>query len=319
MKSIKSLVLGVAAAVLFTACVETTNTNRPANSANLSNANANTNANAAATTAAAPTKDALMTLEKSAWEAWKTKNASFWDPFLTTNFMGHGGGGRLDRAAALKEYAGAECDVKSYQISDDRMVPVGPDTAVVIYKVAVDATCGGQKVPANSWAAGVYVREGNNWKGAFHGETPVRDPNAPPAKPGKPATASNPPAGTTDALTQTLMAIENKAWEAWKSRDAAAVESIMAPNFTSLSGTGPLDRAASVKEWSAAKCEGLSFTLTDPRSVQLNKDTALVMYHGEAKGTCDGKPLGEPSVWAASVDVKDGDTWKNAFYMQGPE
>ena len=62
MKPIKSLVLGAAAALLFTACVETSNTNRPANGTNISNANANTNANTAVTTAAAPTKEALMTL-----------------------------------------------------------------------------------------------------------------------------------------------------------------------------------------------------------------------------------------------------------------
>ena len=104
-----------------------------------------------------------------------------------------------------------------------------------------------------------------------------------------------------------------------RATDAKAVEDVMAPSFMSLSGTGPYDRAESIKEWSVPKCEGLSYTLTDPRSVQLTKDTALVMYHGESKGTCDGKPLGEPSVWAATVDLKDGDTWKNAFYMQGPE
>jgi hypothetical protein len=258
-----------------------------------------------------------MTLENGAWDAWKSKNAAYWDPFLTTNFMGYGNAGRIDRTAAMKEYAGTDCDVKNVQLSDERMMPIGTDAAVLIYKVTVDATCGGKKLPANMWAAGAYVRDGDKWKGAFHAETPVTDPNAPPTTSSLPPITTAPPA-STDQLTQTLMAVETKAWDSWKNRDAKGVEDVMAANFTSLSGSGPKDKAESVKAWSVPKCENLSYTLTDPKPVQLSKDAAMILYRADAKGTCDGKPV-VPTMLVASIDSKEGDTWKNAFYMEVPK
>ena len=55
----------LAAALVFTACTGTLPSN--ANAANT----------AEKTALAAPTKDALVTLEKSAYEAWKSKDAKF--------------------------------------------------------------------------------------------------------------------------------------------------------------------------------------------------------------------------------------------------
>ena len=297
--------------------------NAPANSnAVVTNTNANANANAAKTTAAAPTKDALMAMDKNAYEAWKTRNASFWDPFLAQNFIGYGAAGRMDRAAAMKQYAGTNCDVKSYSMSDDQMTPLGADAAVISYKVAVDGTCDGKKLPPNVWAASVYVRDGDKWKGAFHAETPVTDPNAPAPKSSastatsSPAATGNPAAGS-DSMTEPMMAIEKQGWEAWKNRDANAVQSVMASNFVYFSGTGRKEKAEAIKGWSEPKCEGLAYTFSDPKSVSFTKDAALVTYNAEVKGTCDGKPVA-PHLWVASFDVKEGDAWKNAFYMDSP-
>ena len=39
------------------------------------------------------------------------------------------------------------------------------------------------KGPGHSWAASVYVRDGDQWKAAFHAEAPIVDPKAAPAKP----------------------------------------------------------------------------------------------------------------------------------------
>ena len=72
----------------------------PANNANAANT-------AAKSAPAAPTMDALVTLEKSAYEAWKSKDAKFWDKFLSDKFVGYGSSGKLDKASAKKEYTGA--------------------------------------------------------------------------------------------------------------------------------------------------------------------------------------------------------------------
>ena len=147
-------------------------------------------------------------------------------------------------------------------------------------------------------------------------ENPVVDPKAPPAKPAAaPAkTDEAKPAETKpDALTDALMAIENKAWEAWKTRDKAGIESVMAKDFMYVSGLGRMTKADATKEWGDKKCEGLDFKLTDPMGISLGSDVALVTYKADAKGSCDGKPV-TPAFWVASFDIKEGDAWKNALY-----
>src|ERR1700730_3485567 len=127
-----------AATLIFTACAG----NVPANNAHAANT-------AEKTGPAAPTKDALVTLEKSAYEAWKSKDAKFWDTFLSDKFVGYGSSGKLDKASATKEYTGADCEIKSYALSDEQMKLLGHRAALITYKTTVDGTCGGQKVPAN--------------------------------------------------------------------------------------------------------------------------------------------------------------------------
>jgi len=118
---------------------------------------ANTVDTTAETAPGSPTRVALVTLEKSAYAARKSKDASFWDTFLSDKFVGWGSSGRLDKASATKEYTGADCAIKSYALSDEQMRPLGQGAALITYKITVDGTCGGQAVPPNSWAASVYV------------------------------------------------------------------------------------------------------------------------------------------------------------------
>ena len=72
MKRISILVITLTAAALLAAC------GQPVDNAKPSNATVpNTNANSAKPVAAAPTKDALMTLEKAGWEAWKNRDGKW--------------------------------------------------------------------------------------------------------------------------------------------------------------------------------------------------------------------------------------------------
>ena len=109
-----------AAALVFTACAA----NVPANYANAASA-------AEKTAPAGPTKLALVTLEKSAYEAWKSRDAKFWETFLSDKFVGWGSSGRLDKAAATKDYTGADCEIKSFALSDEHMRPLGKDAALL--------------------------------------------------------------------------------------------------------------------------------------------------------------------------------------------
>jgi len=318
---IRYLVLTAMAAVLFTGCEPAANTNTARN-ANSNAANTNANANANRASAPAPTKDELMALERSAYDAWKNKNAGFWDSFLSANFSGYGQAGRMDKAAAIKQYSGADCDVKSVTITDDQMTQIAPDVAAVSYKVAADATCGGQKLPAEQWAGGFYVRENGQWKGAFHAETPVFDPKAPssPAKPATqpPPTAASPAATGSDATTNAIVAAETKIWEAWKNKDAAAMESALGKDFTFVSGMGRWDRAQTMKMWvTESKCDVKSYSITDPKTTPLANNITLLTFKGAGQGTCDGQPI--QTEWYGVAYMNDAGTWKPVWAISVPQ
>src|SRR5215470_14974033 len=99
-----------------------------------------------ASVATAQTKKvALITLEKSAYEALKSKDAKFWDTFLSDKFVGWGSLGRLNKAFAIKEYTRTDCEIKSYALSDEQMSSLGKHAALVTYKATVDGACDRQK------------------------------------------------------------------------------------------------------------------------------------------------------------------------------
>ncbi|REJ77523.1 MAG: nuclear transport factor 2 family protein [Acidobacteria bacterium] len=310
MTTFKCFVLTVAAAVLFAAC--------PAPDGNTTANTEDTNSDAPATTAAAPTKDALMTLERSAYEAWKSKDAEFWNDFLSDDFVGYGQAGKLDKASASKEYAGADCDVKSYEISDDSMTPLGNDAAFITYKVAVDATCAGQKLPASSWAVGIYVRDGDKWKGAFHAEAPVADPNAPP-KPASsaPAAESKDAEKEADAATEALFAVEKKAWEDWKAGNAEGLEQFAGKNMTSLSpADGWTARDVTLKRW-MEPCDIKSVSLSEPASVSFGSDYALLTFNSSVDGKCGDQDV--PEERGATIYAKEDGAWKAIMTFGTPK
>src|SRR5271170_3354609 len=124
MVSVKYFALAVAAVFIYTVCIKDALAN-----------NANGNLSAEKTVPAGPPKDALVALENSAYAAWKSKDAKFWDTFLSDKFIGWGTSGKLDKASAKKEYTGADCEIKSYALSEVRVSPRGKQAALITYKV----------------------------------------------------------------------------------------------------------------------------------------------------------------------------------------
>jgi ketosteroid isomerase-like protein len=310
MAKVSSFVLSAAAALVLTVCAR----NALANNSNAANTTEGT-------APAGATKIALVTLEKSAYEAWKSKDAKFWNTFLSDKFVGWGSLGRLDKAAAIKEYTGADCEIKSYALSDEHMSPLGKDAALLTHRVTVNGTCGGQRIAADSWAAGVYLREGDKWKGAFHAEAPVVDPKAAPVKPidQKDAygEAKAKPTGR-DARTDAMLAIERAVWEAWREHDAKKIADLTARDisFINIFGMYLATKADALKNWSGAGCDVKSVGVTDAVGTMLSPTVGILTFKGTADGTCYGQKVGP--IWGTSVYVKDGDQWKWNFGINLP-
>jgi hypothetical protein len=301
---------------LSTACGSgASNTSAETKNASTVNASNTTAANTAAPAAAAPAKDTLFALEKTGWDAWKGRDSKPAEELLSDKYVGFGANGRTDKAAAVKSMSTPGCKINSYSFSDEQMRMVGSDVAVLTFKADQDYTCDGKKGDTPTRSASVYVREGDKWKNVYYAETKAVDAKAmpPKARTGETKGAETKP----DDLTTAMMAVETKAWDAWKNRDAKGVEDVMAKDFAYYSGKGLLERADSIKGWAEPKCTGLGYTFLEPKAIQLSKDAALVTYKANTTGQCDGIPIA-PTEWVASFDVKEGDQWKNAFYMDMP-
>jgi len=310
MTTLKHFILAAGAALVFLTCAGIV----LANSAN------------AATTAEkdtpmGPSVAALVALETSAYEAWRSKDPKFWDTFLSDRFVGWGSVGRLNKVSAKKEYTGADCDIKSYVLSDEQVSPRGKNAALITYKATVNGTCAGQKIPANSRAASVYVRDGDRWKAAFHAEDSIVDPKAAPGKPAgkkeaRTGDGAHPP--DQDARTDAMLAAENAVWEAWRAHDAKKIEELTASDisFINIVGTYLANKADALKDWSGTGCDVKSVGITDAAGTMLSPTVGILTFKATAEGTCYGQKVGP--IWGSSIYIKDGDTWKWTFGINVP-
>jgi ketosteroid isomerase-like protein len=310
MVNVKYFALAVAAVFIYTARIEDALAN-----------NENVSQSAEKTVPTGLPKDAIVALEKSAYAAWKSKDAKFWDTFLSDKFVGWGTFGKLDKASAKKEYTGVDCDIKSYALSEERVSPRGQQAALITYKVTVDGTCGGKKIPANSWVAGVYVRDGGQWKAVFHAQDAVVNPELPPVKPiYQNGVRGNDTAKPTapDAGTGTLLAIEGAVWEAWKNHDAKRISDLTAEDisFINIFGIYLANKAEALKNWSGTGCEVKSIGVTDAAATMLSPTVGILTFKATADGTCFGQKVGP--IWGSSIYVKYGDAWKWTFGINVP-
>jgi hypothetical protein len=309
MAHVKYLALAVAAVFMYTACAR----DAQANDANATKA-------AGKTAQTGSTMITLVALEKSAYAAWKSKDANSWDTFLSDKFVGWGTSGRLDKASAKVEYTGADCEIKTYALSGVRLSPRGKQAALITYEANVDGSCGGQKIPANSWVAGVYVRDGGQWKAIFHAQAAVVNPAVPLVKPvyHNRARADDTAKTAQDAGTGTLLAIERAVWEAWKDHDAKKLSDLMAEDisFINIFGTYLANKADGLKNWSGTGCDVKSVGVNDAVATMLSPTVGILTFRASADGTCFGQKVGP--IWGSSIYVKYGEAWKWIFGINVP-
>jgi hypothetical protein len=319
--AILKIVFCLTAGILVASCAPAV-TNDSANS-NLKLINANSNSAETKKGPEPPRPDVIAGLEKQAFEAWKNKDSKFFEGFLDDRFVSvDDKGRRMTKAEMLKMIGSSNCDFKNYEFSDNRMVPAGVNTAIYEMTVTADYTCGGKKGPSPVISASVYVRSGNGWKAAYHSEVPVqpRDKKPDTAKKSAPQSAkpaaSSAPAAKADPLTDTLMALETKGWEAWKDEDQKQVEDMTADQLMLVDplGTVHATKVQVMTAWFGQNCKINSVNVSDGAATQLADDTALLTYKGSAEGICNGQPV--MPLWGTTIFMKSGDTWKPVFVLE---
>lgn len=300
------------------------------------NTTTNTNVNTTKPTAAAPTADALFALDKQATEAYIKGDSKFFEGMLSDKLVMHEGGQRMDKAAVLKMIAGNKCAVKAWKLEEPQMAKIDADTYVLSYKGTFDGSCAGPEgksmtIPSPIRAATVWVRSGDKWQAAYHGENLIIDPrNPPPAdtkgeakKHGKAVASSNTVAtkpAADPSITPAMMAVEKGIWEAWMAKDGKKLEELTANDlsFQNIFGTHFANKAETLKDWTGPTCDVRRVSVTDGAGTLISPTVGILTSKGTAEGTCGGQKPAQIRVYGTSVYVKDGDAWKLAFCLNRP-
>jgi hypothetical protein len=120
-------------------------------------------------------------------------------------------------------------------------------------------------------------------------------------------------ATTTDsgAITQ-----EKQIWDNIKKKDSNAFADMLAEDFVYISNDGVYDKAGTVN--GIKQLEPTEITLSDWKTVQLNKDAAVVVYTVNMKGMSGGNPIPPGAMRAGSLWVNRGGKWVGVFHQDTP-
>ena len=130
------------------------------------------------------------------------------------------------------------------------------------------------------------------------------------------ATTSKPQSKNTGGnnLEQALIGKSRETWEAYKSRNAAAIKALTAEDYVANSLTGPSNLEQDIATIEKLTIE--SYTIDDPKVSMATKDVAILRYKCDLKGSFDGKPF-EP-VYGTEVWVNRGGKWQIVSYTETP-
>ena len=118
------------------------------------------------------TEKELLDLEREAWKALSTDGetaAAFYERVLAERVIVLLPGGMVidDRSAVVDSMRGAPWS--TYELSDERVLSLGEDAAVVTYRVAARRGEMDYAALLNS----TYVRSDGRWQLAVHQQTPI--------------------------------------------------------------------------------------------------------------------------------------------------
>ena len=117
----------------------------------------------------APSESTITDLEKSAWEAYKNKQADAFKALMSKEYYGVYAEGVKTLDTELADMA--KSDLRDYSFSDIKVVFPHPKMAVMTYKAKVQATADGKDVSGTYNSGSVWVQQGGKWVGAFHTES----------------------------------------------------------------------------------------------------------------------------------------------------
>lgn len=128
-------------------------------------------------------------------------------------------------------------------------------------------------------------------------------------------TATNAKSSFKPAATdQTIIDNSKATWEAYKSRNVAAIKALTAKEYVSYTLAGPSNLQQDID--TIAKLNIESYTIDEPKVTWVTKDVAILRYKCDLKGSYEGKEFGP--VYATEVWVNRTGKWSIISYQETP-
>jgi hypothetical protein len=119
-------------------------------------------------------KQKIIALEKAGWNAWKDKNANWFQNNTTEECLWVSSEGINDKAQMIKSTS-TDCNVKSVSLENFQFVKLNDKTVLLTYVANQDGYCGNNKLTNKIRASVNYVNRNGKWLEAFYMETSIAD------------------------------------------------------------------------------------------------------------------------------------------------
>ena len=124
-------------------------------------------------------KDAIISKEKAAWQAFKDKKADDFKKLLSTDLVTVYADGMHTLQQEVDSIS--KTDMKSFDLSDFNVVFPNKKTAIITYKAKIEATADGKDVSGTYNVGSVWHKANDQWMGIFHTDSKVPTPSTSPA------------------------------------------------------------------------------------------------------------------------------------------
>ena len=119
----------------------------------------------------------LVRTETGFFEAWKTKDQSYFRDHIPENgvFWGEYGTFSRDQQLAEQQTSAKACTVEGYGLSDFGALPLGSGAYLLTYKAQQYATCNGEKAPVHMNGSSIYIFKAGHWQAIYRAEVPLKN------------------------------------------------------------------------------------------------------------------------------------------------
>ncbi len=121
----------------------------------------------------------LVRTETGFFEAWKTKDQTYFREHIPENgvFWGEYGTFSRDQQLAEQQTSAKVCAVEGYGLSNFGALPLATGAYLLTYKAEQYATCNGEKVPVHMNGSSIYIFKAGRWQAIYRAEVPLKNPS----------------------------------------------------------------------------------------------------------------------------------------------